>query len=80
MSKNLLVKWFRRECAEGISTRGAEGAKGEEGALSGGTPAEGDAEHAKENTGAARAGEGRVHTQWTTSGTEEMWDRPERSW
>ncbi len=34
----------------------------------------------KETTGAARTGEGRVHTQWAISGTQKTWDRPEGSW
>jgi hypothetical protein len=41
LSGKLPGKWFRCERAEGICTRGAEGTKGEEGALSGRLPAEG---------------------------------------
>ena len=78
MSGKLPGKWFRCERAEGICTRGAEGTEGEERALFGKAPAEG-AEGACESTGAARAGGGRVHTQWATSGTEETWVCPEGS-
>jgi hypothetical protein len=70
IGKKLPGKW-----AEGC-TRGVEGTNGEERALFERTPGEG-AKGAEENTGAARAGEGRVHTQWATSGTEEMWMCPE---
>jgi hypothetical protein len=64
---------------EGTHATGAEETLYEEGVLSGKTPAEG-AGGAKETTGAARTGGGRVQTQWAISGTEETWDRPEGSW